>query len=173
MTISIDKAIKTYGLISHVGGTMGTATRPVSVGKAYVFNVDGYKVVKQVFNSGDTNYKVIGKNITETFYTDTFNINEINSVNAKLRSQILSEIMSSDLGRVVDIMNKNKKSFLYLMEQVQSTQGLSKDLSFAEVVKYYYSHKFDYLSDTKAIVKVMIKYGYEFTCMIEANKLIR
>jgi hypothetical protein len=66
-------------------------------------------------------------------------------------------------------MTDNKKGFTYLMKTV----GGSKDLSFASVVQDYYSHKFDFARDTNSIIKVMVKYGYEFTTMADANKLIR
>ena len=172
MTLSNDKAINTYGIIANVGGTMGTATRPVVVGKAYVFNVDGYKVIKEVI-AKESNYKITGKNITETFYTDVFHINKINSINSELRNNIVSKIMAADLTRVKNVMNTNKKGFLHFMNNLQDTKGLSKDLAFAEVVKDFYSDEFNHPYDTNAIIKVMIKYGYKFNNMAEANKLIR
>ena len=51
--------------------------------------------------------------------------------------------------------------------------GGSPAFCFASVVQDYYSDRFDYMYDTKAIIKVMVKYGYEFTTMEDANKLIR
>ena len=172
MTLSNDKAINTYGIISHVGGVMGTATRPVIVGKAYVFNIDGYKVIKEVIGE-ESNYKITGKNITETIYRDVFDMNKINSINNKLRNDIVSKIMASDLTRVKNVMNTNKKGFLHFMNNLQDTKGLSKDLAFADVVKDFYSDEFNHPYDTNAIIKVMIKYGYKFNTMADANKLIR
>lgn len=163
------KAQRVYGLTTFVGGTMGTAGYKQGAGWAYVFSVDGYKVIKNVFNGGFESYQISGKNITEFISMDVLSMSKVEKINEKLRISLLSDIMISDLTRVKKIMTDNKKGFTYLMETV----GGSKGLSFASVVQDYYSHKFDFARDTNSIIKVMIKYGYEFTNMIEANKLIR
>tara|TARA_R110000803_G_scaffold177784_1_gene240204 strand:- start:886 stop:1395 length:510 start_codon:yes stop_codon:yes gene_type:complete len=169
MTLSNKNATKTYGLTTFVGGNMGTSGYTQGVGKAFVFDVDGYKVVKQVYYTGNESYQVSGKNIIDYISMDVLDMSEVELVNENLRVELLSTIMNADLTNVKKIMTDNKKGFTYLMEIV----GGSKDLSFASVVQDYYSHKFDFMRDTNAIIKVMIKYGYEFTNMIEANKLIR
>ena len=169
MTLSNKNATKTYGLTTFVGGNMGTSGYTQGVGKAFVFDVDGYKVVKQVYYGGSESYQVSGKNILEYISIDVLDMSLVEATNESLRVKILSNIMKADLTRVKKIMTDNKKGFTYLMETV----GCSKDLSFASVLQDYYSHKFDFASDTKAIIKVMIKYGYEFTTMADANKLIR
>ena len=172
MTLSNDNAIKTYGLTEYVGGNMGTSGYTQGVGKAYVFNVDGYKVVKNVSYCGYERYMVSGKNITDYISMEVLDMSEVESANEALRVELLSTIITTDLSKVVGVMTDNKKGFTLFMDNLM-TEGLSKDLAFASVVKDYYSHKFDYVRDTNAIIKVMVKYGYEFTNMIEANKLIR
>ena len=169
MTLSNKNAIRTYGLTTFIGGNMGTSGYTQGVGKAFVFNVDGYKVVKQVFYTGDEQFQVSGKNILDYITIDVLDMSYVEATNEALRVELLSTIMKADLSRVKKIMTDNKKGFTYLMGVV----GGSKDLCFASVVQDYYSHKFDFMRDTNAIIKVMIKYGYEFTNMIEANKLIR
>lgn len=177
MTLSNKNAIRTFGLINHVGGNMGTASYPVAVGKGYVFNVDGYKVIKEEFYNGRVSYVISGKNILESYndtisMVDVLDMNKVEAINDGLRAELLSNIMNSDLTRLVKFMTDNKKGFTFLMGNLMS-EGLSKDLAFASVVKDYYSHEFNYLRDTNSILKVMVKYGYKFTNMIEANKLIR
>ena len=169
MTLSNKNALRTYGLTTFVGGNMGTSGYMQGIGKAFVFNVDGYKVVKQVFCTGEEQYQVSGNNILEYITIDTLDMSFVEATNEALRVEILSTIMDADLTRVKKIMTNNKKGFTYLMGVV----GGSKDLCFASVVQDYYSDRFDYMYDTKAIIKVMIKYGYEFTTMADANKLIR
>ena len=170
-------AIKTFGLVDHVGGNMGTASYPTAVGKGYVFNVDGYKVIKNEFYNGKVSYVISGKNILESYndtiyMVDVLDMNKVKEINDVLKAGLLSNIMNSDLTRLVKFMSDNKKGFTFLMGNLMS-EGLSKDLAFASVVKDYYSHEFNYSRDTNSILKVMVKYGYEFTNMIEANKLIR
>tara|TARA_R110001632_G_scaffold69553_1_gene162646 strand:- start:283 stop:792 length:510 start_codon:yes stop_codon:yes gene_type:complete len=169
MTLSNKNALRTYGLTTFVGGNMGTSGYTQGVGKAFVFDVDGYKVVKQVYYNGNVSYRVSGKNILDCISMDVLDMSEVELVNENLRVELLSTIMNADLTSVKKIMTDNKKGFIYLMEKV----GGSKDLSFASVVQDYYSHKFDFARDTNAIINVMIKYGYEFTTMADANKLIR
>ena len=169
MKLSNKNATKTYGLTTFIGGNMGTSGYKQGVGKAFVFNVDGYKVVKQVYYNGSESYQVTGKNIVDYISMDILDMSKVELVNENLRVELLSTIMNADLTRVKKIMTDNKKGFTYLMETV----GGSKDLSFASVVQDYYSHKFDFASDTNSIIKVMVKYGYEFTTMADANKLIR
>ena len=167
------EALKTYGISNYVGGTMGTSGYHQPVGSAYVFNVKGFKVTKNVFYSKKISYQISGKNIKDIIYMKSLDMNKVECINESLRLVVLSEIMSSDLRQVKDIMSANKKGFLYLMNHVQEKEKLSKDLAFASVVKDYYSHKFDYVHHTNAIIKVMIKYGYELTTKEEAEKLIR
>ena len=169
MTLSNENATKTYGLTTYVGGNMGTSGYTQAIGKAYVFNVEGYKVVKQVFYTGEEQFQVSGKNILEYITIDVLDMSFVEATNEALRVERLSAIMGADLTRVKKIMTDNKKGFTYLMGVV----GGSKDLCFASVVQDYYSDRFCYMRDTDAIIKVMVKYGYEFTNMIEANKLIR
>ena len=169
MTLSNKNAIRTYGLTTFIGGNMGTSGYTQGVGKAFVFNVDGYKVVKQVFYTGDEQFQVSGKNILDYITIDVLDMSYVEATNEALRVELLSTIMKADLSRVKKIMTDNKKGFTYLMGVV----GGSKDLCFASVVQDYYSHKFDLIEDTDAIIKVMVKYGYEFTTMADANKLIR
>tara|TARA_R110000765_G_scaffold396244_1_gene490052 strand:- start:178 stop:687 length:510 start_codon:yes stop_codon:yes gene_type:complete len=169
MKLSNKNATKTYGLTTFVGGNMGTSGYTQGVGKAFVFDVDGYKVVKQVYYNGNESYQVSGKNILDYISMKVLDMSEVGLVNENLRVELLSTIMNADLTSVKKIMTDNKKGFTYLMETV----GGSKDLSFASVVQDYYSHKFDFARDTNSIIKVMVKYGYEFTTMADANKLIR
>ena len=169
MTLSNKNALRTYGLTTFIGGNMGTSGYTQGVGKAFVFNVDGYKVVKQVFYTGEEQYQVSGNNILEYITIDVLDMSFVEATNEALRIELLSNIMKADLARVKKIMTDNKKGFTYLMGVV----GGSKDLCFASVVQDYYSDRFCYMRDTDAIIKVMIKYGYEFTTMADANKLIR
>lgn len=169
MKLSNKNATKTYGLTNFVGGNMGTSGYTQGVGKAFVFDVDGYKVVKQVYFGGGESYQVSGKNILNYISMDVLDMSLVEATNESLRVELLSTIMNADLTSVKKIMTDNKKGFTYLMGNIDS----SKDLSFASVVQDYYSHKFDFMRDTNAIIKVMVKYGYEFTTMKNANKLIR
>lgn len=169
MKLSNKNATRTYGLTTFIGGVMGTSGYTQGIGKAFVFDVDGYKVVKQVFFNGSESYQVSGKNIIESISMDVLDMSEVELVNEKLRVKLLSNIMNTDLTRVKSIMNDYKKGFIHFMEKV----GGSKDLAFASVLKDYYSQEFDFSMDTNAIIKVMVKYGYEFTTMDNANKLIR
>tara|TARA_B110000285_G_C14772421_1_gene444615 strand:+ start:76 stop:585 length:510 start_codon:yes stop_codon:yes gene_type:complete len=169
MTLSNKNAIRTYGLTTFIGGNMGTSGYTQGVGKAFVFNVDGYKVVKQVFYTGDEQFQVSGKNILDYITIDVLDMSYVEATNEALRVELLSTIMKADLSRVKKIMTDNKKGFTYLMGVV----GGSKDLCFASVVQDYYSDRFAFEYDTNAIIKVMVKYGYEFTTMADANKLIR
>jgi hypothetical protein len=173
MTLLNKEAKKVYGLTTFVGGAgMSTAGYKRGTGWAYVFNVDGYKVVKNVFFDGCETYYISGKNIIDKIFMNVLDMSEVEAINENLRVKVLSNIMDSDLMRVKKIMNTNKKGFMFFMNNLIS-KGFSKDLAFANVVKDYYSKNFQYSMDTKSIIKVMIKYGYEFTSMIEANKLIR
>ena len=168
------EALKTYGISNYVyGAGLSTVGYHQPVGRAYVFNVKGFKVTKNVFYSKEISYKISGKNIKDSIYMDSLDMNKVECINESLRLKLLSEIMSSDLRQVKDIMSANKKGFLYLINHVQEEEKLSKDLAFASVVKDYYNHKFDYVNNTNAIIKVMIKYGYELTTKEEAEKLIR
>jgi hypothetical protein len=176
MTLSNENATKIYGLTTYVGGNMGASGYKQAIGRAYVFNVEGYKVIKKALYNGNVSYVVSGKNILDSYTTtismEVLNMTTVNAINEGLRVELLSTIMNADLSKVVGVMTDNKKGFTLFMDNLM-TEGLSKDLAFASVVKDYYSHKFDYVIDTNAIIKVMVKYGYEFTNMIEANKLIR
>ena len=169
MKLSNKNATRTYGLTTFVGGNMGTSGYTSSEGKAFVFNVNGYEVVKKVFYNGSESYNVSGKNIVNYISMDVLDMSLVEATNESLRVELLSTIMNADLTRVKKIMTDNKKGFTCLMETV----GGSKDLSFASVVQDYYSNKFDFARDTNAIIKVMVKYGYEFTTIANANKLIR
>tara|TARA_R110002124_G_C8614892_1_gene485737 strand:+ start:42 stop:551 length:510 start_codon:yes stop_codon:yes gene_type:complete len=169
MKLSNKNATRTYGLTTFVGGNMGTSGYTQGAGKAFVFDVDGYKVVKHVYYNGNESYRVSGKNILDYISMAVLDMSLVEATNESLRVELLSTIMNADLTSVKKIMTDNKKGFTYLMETV----GGSKDLSFASVVQDYYSHKFDFASDTNAIIKVMVKYGYEFTTIANANKLIR
>ena len=169
MKLSNKNAIKSYGLTTFIGGNMGTSGYTSSIGKGFVFNVDGYKVVKKVFYDGGESYNVSGKNIVDYISMKVLDMSEVELANENLRVELLSTIMDADLTNVKKIMTDNKKGFTYLMELV----GGSKELSFASVVKDYYYHKFDFARDTNSIIKIMVKYGYGFTTMENANKLIR
>tara|TARA_R110000850_G_scaffold198381_1_gene324635 strand:- start:128 stop:646 length:519 start_codon:yes stop_codon:yes gene_type:complete len=172
MTLINKEAKRVYGLTTFVGGTMGTAGYKQSAGWAYVFSVDGYKIIKNVFNGGFESYQISGKNITEFISMDVLSMSEVDIINEKLRVDLLSDIMISDLTRVKNIMTTNKDGFTFFMKGLIG-KGLSKDIAFANVVKDYYSDKFYFTIDTNSIIKVMVKYGYEFTTMADANKLIR
>tara|TARA_R110002153_G_C13065171_1_gene472627 strand:+ start:97 stop:609 length:513 start_codon:yes stop_codon:yes gene_type:complete len=170
MILSNKEAKKVYGLTQFVGGAgMSTAGYTRGIGWAYVFDVNGYKVTKNVFDGGYESYSIIGKNIVDCISMDVLNMSDVEKINEKLRVELLSTIMNADLTSVIKIMADNKKGFTHFMNSVVG----SKDLSFASVVQDYYSHKFNFVKDTNAIIKVMIKYGYEFTTMANANKLIR
>ena len=170
MKLSNKNATRTYGLTQFVGGAgMSTAGYKRGIGWAYVFTVNGYKVTKNVFDGGNESYNISGKNIVNCISMDVLNMLEVEKINENLRVELLSTIMNADLTRVKKIMTDNKKGFTYLMENV----GGSKGLAFASVLKDYYSNKFYFTIDTNAIIKVMVKYGYEFTTMADANKLIR
>ena len=165
-------SIKTYGLTQFIGGNMGTSGYRQGIGKAFVFHIDGYTVVKKTYYDRCTYYEVSGKNIIDYISMKVLDMSEVDLVNENLRVDLLSTIMNADLTRVKNIMTTNKKGFTLFMENL-TTENLSKDLSFASVIQDYYFHKFDFSIDTNAIIKVMIKYGYEFTNMLDANKLIR
>ena len=152
---------------------MGTVGYHQPVGRAYIFNVKGFKVTKNVFYSKAISYEISGKNIKDSISMESLDMNQVECINESSRLLLLSEIMSSDLRKVKDIMSANEKGFLYFMNHVQEKEKLSKDLAFASVVKDYYSHMFDYVNHTNAIIKVMIKYGYKLTSKKEAEKLIR
>lgn len=173
MKLNNKEAKRKYGLTQFVDGAgMSTAGYTRGIGWAYVFDVDGYKVVKNVYFDGRKDFIVSGKNITESVTLNVLDMIEVEKINEKLRVELLSEIMKSDLTRVKKIMTINKKGFTFFMEGLIK-KGLSKDLSFGNVVRDYYSDDFDYCTDTKAIIKVMVKYGYNFTNMLETDKLIR
>ena len=172
MTLSNKNAVKTYGLYKYIGGTMGTQGYKQASGKAFVFNIDGFEIVKSVFNSGSIKYSIVGKNITDPIFMNVLDLKKVAKINENLRLELLDTIMSSDLGRVKNIMTKNKKGFTYLMEGLMN-KGTSKALAFASVLKDYYSNEFSHPVDTNAIIKIMIKFGYEFTNMKDANKLIK
>jgi hypothetical protein len=173
MKLNNKDAKRKFGLTETVTSTGFNASYyKKDSGDAYVFDIDGYKVVKNVYYSGKVDYVVSGKNITEATRTDVLDMLEIENTNEKLRLDILSNIMNTDLTRVKDIMTKNKKGFIYFMEHLIS-EGLTKDLAFASVIKDFYADEFNYHEDTNAIIKIMVKYGYEFTSIKEANKLIR
>ena len=169
MTLSNKNAIKTYGVTNYIGGNMGQSGYFQNIGKAFVFNVDGYEVIKHVFYTGEERFEISGKNILEYISMDVLDMSSVEAANEALRVETLSTIMDADLTRVKKIMTDNKKGFTYLMDVV----GGSKDLCFASVVQDYYSDRFDLSIDINAIIKVMVKYGYEFTTMAEADKLIR
>ena len=173
MTLNNKNAKRKFGLTETITSTgINSSYRKKDCGDAYVFDVEGYKVVKNVYFNGTINYVVSGKNIIDAITFSDLNMLEIEKINEKLRLSILSKIMESDLTRVKKVMNENKKGFIFFMEHLMN-EGTSKDLAFGEVVRDYYSDSFDYYTDTNAIVKVMIKYGYKFTSMAEVNKLIR
>jgi len=165
-------AKRTYGLTQIIGGNMGTQAHRSPVGKAFVFNVKGFKVVKNIFYTGFVSYEVSGKNIIDYISMKVLDMSFIEATNESLRVELLSTIMNADLTNVVNVMTTNKKGFALFMDNLM-TEGLSKDLAFASVVQDYYGYKFDFARDTNGIIKVMVKYGYKFTNMIEANKLIR
>tara|TARA_R110001632_G_C11112955_1_gene392644 strand:+ start:44 stop:556 length:513 start_codon:yes stop_codon:yes gene_type:complete len=170
MKLSNKDAKKVYGLTQFVGGAgMSTVGYTRGIGWAYVFDVNGYKVTKNVFDGGYESYSIIGKNIFQNISMEVLDMSSVEATNESLRVELLSTIMDADLTRVIKVMTDNKKGFTYLMGNIDS----SKDLSFASVVQDYYSDKFDFTRDTNAIIKVMVKYGYEFTTMANANKLIR
>ena len=83
------------------------------IGKAFVFNVDGYKVVKQVFCDGEEQYQVSGNNILEYITIDTLDMSFVEATNEALRVEILSTIMDADLTRVKKIMTDNKNIKLH------------------------------------------------------------
>ena len=173
MILSNKDAKKKYGLTTFVHGAgLSTVGYTRGIGWGYVFDLDGYKVVKKVFNDGSETYDVSGKNIIDTISMDVLNMIEVEKINEKLRVDLISNIMSCDLTIVKKIMSDNQKGFVFFMDNLIS-EGLSKDLAFANTVKDYYSNIFDYRTQTNAIIKVMIKYGYNFTSMEEANKLIK
>lgn len=173
MILSNKDAKKKYGLTTFVHGAgLSTSGYTRGIGWGYVFDVDGYKVVKKVFHDGNETYEISGKNIIDIISMDVLNMKEVEKINEKLRVELLSNIMSCDLTSVKKIMSDNKKGFIFFMDNLIS-EGLSKDLAFANVVKDYYSNVFDYRTQTNAIIKVMVNYGYNFTSMKEANKLIK
>jgi hypothetical protein len=172
MTLNNKNAKKKYGLTNFISYGPSSYGYHQNSGWAYVFDINEYKVVKNVYKNGKIEYVISGKNITEAIRTDVLNMLEIEKTNEKLRLNILSNIMKSDLTRVKNIMTKNKKGFIYFMENYIS-KGLTKDLAFASVIKDFYNDEFNYHEDTNAIIKIMVKYGYNFTNMKEANKLIR
>jgi hypothetical protein len=170
MKLSNKDAKKVYGLTQFVGGAgLSTAGYTRGIGWAYVFDVNGYKVTKNVYDSGHESYSIIGKNILQNISMEVLDMSLVEATNESLRVELLSTIMDADLTRVIKVMTDNKEGFTFFMGNIDS----SKDLSFASVVKDYYSKNFHFPTDTNAIIKVMVKYGYEFTTMANANKLIR
>jgi hypothetical protein len=174
MTLNNKNSIRKFGLTDTVSGYGSSSLYyTVGIGWGYVFNVEGYRVVKNVYSKRATEYVVSGKNITEKVTLKTFDMNEINRINEGLRLELVSDIMSSDLTRVKGIMTKNKKGFMHFMDYKMNEEGLEKGLAFGEVVRDFYNNDFIYSEDEKAIIKVMIMYGYEFTNMKDARKIIR
>ena len=156
---------------------MGTASRQYVIGTAYVYNVEGFKVVKNVHNktskyAGGYGFVITGKNLKEAIVQDELNISLVNKENEKERLIDFNEIMKADTSRMVSLMTKNKKGFLHFMNHYQE-RGLEKAESFASTLKDFYSHKFDTVHDGEAVVKIMIKYGYSFTTYNEAYKLFK
>ena len=52
------EALKSYGISEYIGGYMGTVGYHQPVGRAYIFNVKGFKVTKNVFYSKAISYEI-------------------------------------------------------------------------------------------------------------------
>lgn len=172
MKLNNKESKRKYGLTQFVSGAgMSTSGYTRGIGWAYVFDLDEYEVIKNVYNDGFENYIISGKNITESVTLNFFDMIEVEKINEKLRVELLSEIMTSDLTRVKKIMTINKEGFTFFMKNLID-KGISKDIAFANVCRDYYNKNFIY-SDIKAIIKVMVKYGYNFTSMKDVINLVR
>ena len=163
------KPLKTYALQGIAGGAMGTSSYKYKTGTAYVYNIDGFNVVKEVYKNSER-FLIDGKNLEEIIITDKLDMNNVRYINEENRLKELDQIMLSDLSRVKKIMTENKEGFVYLMDHYKD---LNKAESFAGVVKDYYNNNFNYPTDTYSIIKVMVKYGYTFTTVKDAEKLFR
>lgn len=168
-------AKKKYGLTQTVTDYgFSTSYYKRGVGWAYVFDVDGYKVTKNVFNDGYTTYDVSGKNISKPpFKMSVLNMDEVKKENEKLRLEILTEIMSSDLTDVKKAMIKNKKGFTFFMNNLIE-KGVPKGIAFGNVVRDYYNDYNSFCSHKGrlAVIKIMVMYGYTFTNMKEAMQQV-
>lgn len=170
------EVLKKYTLHGIAGGQMGTASRKYKIGVAYVYNVEGFKVVKEVYNKyggGYSRFLITGRNLKEFINQSSLNMEEVRKENEKQRLIDLSDIMKSDTTRIKSLMIENKKAFLYLMEYEQK-KGYNKSESFAIVLRDYFNHKIGFNFETEqAIIKIMVKYGYDYTTMEQARKLYR
>ena len=101
-----------------------------------------------------------------------FYLDYINTINEEKRLLELNEILKSDLSRVIRIMKENEKGFKHFMNYFKNENGLNKSDSFLSTVKSFYKPQFTFSHDTNAIIKVMIKYGYEFKSRKEIVDLI-
>lgn len=168
--------LKKYTLHGIAGGQMGTIARKYKTGTAYVYNVDGFEVVKEVYNKcggGYTRFLIKGRNLKEFISQSSLNMDEVRSENEKQRLIDIKDIMKSDVTRIKKIMTDNKDAFLYFMENEQKN-GYNKAESFAIVLRDYFQNKIGFsLEIEKSIIKIMVKYGYEYSTIEEARKLFK
>ena len=161
--------IKKYALITSAGGTMGTASRQYACGTAFVYECDGFTITKNVYNTGEVTFNIDGNNLTESLRQESLDMEAVILEDDKQKEILLNEIMSADLTKVKNVMSANQKGFEILMPTINE----NKSIAFASVVKDYFNHLFNYPTDTNAVIKVMIKYGYDFKTKKEAIKLFR
>ena len=168
------KLIKKYELSGVAGGTMGTASYQYVIGTAFVYSLDGFKITKRVFNKGGKDFLVEGNSIHESEFLmlDTLDIDYINKVNEERRLLELNSIMDADLKRVIIFMKENEKGFKHFMNYFQTELNQNKSESFLNTVKDFYRDNFSLPYDTNSIIKIMIKYGYEFKSRKEIINLI-
>jgi ribosome-binding ATPase YchF (GTP1/OBG family) len=170
------EVLKKYTLYGIAGGQMGTIARKYKSGVAYVYNVEGFKVVKEVYNKygGDyTRFIITGRNLKEFIDQSSLNMEEVRKENEKQRLIDLRDIMKSDITRIKSLMIENKKGFVYFMNDAQK-KGHSKAESFATVLRDFYSEFVNWNFRTEqSIIKIMVKYGYDYTTMEQARKLYR
>ena len=88
MTLSNKNAIKTYGVTNYIGGNMGQSGYFQNIGKAFVFNVDGYEVIKHVFYTGEERFEISGKNILEYISMDVLDMSLVEAINESLRVEL-------------------------------------------------------------------------------------
>jgi hypothetical protein len=166
------KATDSYGLTTFSQSFGGANTAFWVDGKAFVFNVNGFKIVKEV-RKNSTKFLISGNNIKEQAVFNKLDIKNIDSLNETAKKNQLTEIMNTDITEIKKVMNNNKKAFIYFMKD-NTSKGMNKSEAFATTIKEFLSDKFNFNYETeKAIIKVMIKYGYEFTTTEEATKLFK
>jgi hypothetical protein len=168
------KLTKKYALTGIAGGTMGTASYKYVMGTAFVYTLNGFQITKRVFNKNGVDFLVEGNSIdkSDMLRLETLDLDYINTINEERRLLELNEILKSDLSRVIRIMKENEKGFKHFMNYFKNENGLNKSNSFLSTVKSFYKPQFTFSHDTNAIIKVMIKYGYEFKSRKEIVDLI-